>query len=136
MTATLAQRLLALAAIALLVGSAALVVLELQDGRGSGRTVPVQWYSAVAAPYRPPARTSCGVRANRHTLGIAHPVLACGAKLFVSFGGREVLAQVIDTGEQLPGRQLNLTAALARRLGLHGTQRIRWAFARRNGSGG
>ncbi|HTR90073.1 MAG TPA: hypothetical protein VMG62_08200 [Solirubrobacteraceae bacterium] len=129
MTGTLTQRLVALAAIALLVGAAALAILG-HRGVSAGGPRPVQWYSALVAPYRPPARTSCGLRTNRRTLGIAHPVLACGAKLFVSYGAKEVLTQVIDRGPQLPGREFDVTTALARRLGLRGTRRVRWAFAR------
>ena len=129
MSAALAQRLIALAAVALLVGATALVLLRLRDTPPSGPR-PVHWYSALAAPYAPPARTSCGLRATAHTLGIAHPVLACGAKLFVANGATEVLTQVIDKGPQLPGREFDVTTALARRLGLRGTQRVRWAFAR------
>jgi len=126
---TLAQRLVALAAIALLGAAAALAVLASQRSSGTGPR-PVHWYSAVAAPYTPPARTSCGLRTNARTLGVAHPVLACGAKLFVSNGATEVLTQVIERGAQLPGREFDVTTGLARRLGLHGTQRVRWAFAR------
>ena len=129
MSGTLAQRILALAAIALLGAAAALAVLASQRSSGTGPR-PVHWYSAVAAPYTPPARTSCGLRTNARTLGVAHPVLACGAKLFVSNGATEVLTQVIERGAQLPGREFDVTTALARRLGLHGTQRVRWAFAR------
>ncbi len=129
MKGTLAQRLVALAAIALLGAAAALAVLAPHGDSGNGPR-PVQWYPALAAPYRPPARTSCGLRTNPRTLGIAHPVLACGAKLFVSYGATEVLTQVIDRGSQLPGREFEITTALASRLGLHGTQRVRWAFAR------
>ena len=129
MNAALAQRLVALAAVALLVSATALVVLRLRDTPPSGPR-PVHWYTALAAPYAPPAHTSCGLHATGRTLGIAHPVLACGAKLFVAYGATEVLTQVIDKGSQLPGREFDVTAALARRLGLHGTQRVQWAFAR------
>ena len=129
MKGTLSQRLAALAAIALLGAAAALAAIA-SDRGSAGGPKPVHWYSALAAPYRPPARTSCGLRTNAHTLGIAHPVLACGAKLFVAYGATEVLTQVIDRGSQLPGREFDVTTALARRLGLHGTQRVRWAFAR------
>jgi Lytic transglycolase len=129
-TGTLAQRLIALGAVALLVGAAALAFLTLRGGSSTSHPRPVQWYSALAAPYTPPARTSCGVRTNARTPGVAHPVLACGAKLYVSFGGKEVLTQVIDRGTQVPGREFDLTTATANSLGVHGTQRIRWAFAR------
>jgi hypothetical protein len=57
-------------------------------------------------------------------------VLPCGAKLWISYGDREVLTQVIDRGPNVPGRDFALTPALAKDLGLHGTQRIHWRFAR------
>jgi hypothetical protein len=127
---TLAQRLIALAVVALVAGVAVPIYLTLHGGSNNSHPRPVQWYSALAAPYTPPARTSCGLRTNAKTRGVAHPVLACGAKLFVSFGNTEVLTEVIDKGSQLPGREFDITTALAKALGLHGTQRIRWAFAR------
>ncbi len=129
MNTALAQRLIALAAVALLVGATALVLLRLRDNPPRGPR-PVHWYAARAAPYAAPTRTACGLRTTARTLGIAHPVLACGAKLFVAYGGTEVLTQVIDKAPQLPGREFDVTRALARRLGLHGTQRVQWAFAR------
>ena len=57
-------------------------------------------------------------------------MLPCGVKLYVRFQGREVLTQVIDRGRTAPGREFDLTPALARLLGLHGTQPIQWRFAR------
>jgi hypothetical protein len=42
-----------------------------------------------------------------------------------------VLTEVIDTRLKQPGRQFELTDALAQRLGLEGTQEIRWRFATR-----
>jgi hypothetical protein len=129
-SATLVQRLVALAVVALVAGVAVPIYLTFHGGSSNSHPRPVQWYSALAGPYTPPARTSCGVRTNARTRGVAHPVLACGAKLFVSFGKTEVLTEVIDKGSQLPGREFDVTTALAKVLGLHGTQRIRWAFAR------
>jgi rare lipoprotein A (peptidoglycan hydrolase) len=41
-----------------------------------------------------------------------------------------VLVQVIDRGPYVPGRQFDLTDALARRLGLRGVQQIHWSYAR------
>lgn len=131
MSGSLVQRLVALGAIALLVGAVVLAVVTMRGGSSSkSRPRPVAWYSALAAPYAPPARTSCGLKTGPGTIGVAHPVLPCGAKLFVSLGTVKVLTQVIDKGSQLPGREFDVTSALADRLGLHGTQRIRWAFAR------
>jgi hypothetical protein len=133
-SSALAQRIVALGAVALLVGAGVLVLVTMRGGSSSSSTKshprPVHWYSALAAPYTPPARTSCGLKTGPATIGVAHPVLPCGAKLFVSLGGTEVLTEVIDKGSQLPGREFDVTTALAGRLGMHGTQRIRWAFAR------
>jgi hypothetical protein len=56
-------------------------------------------------------------------------VLPCGAKIFISYGGTEVLTEVIDSHMNRPGRQFELTEALAQRLGIEGTQQIRWRFA-------
>jgi rare lipoprotein A len=63
------------------------------------------------------------------TEGIAHPVLPCGVRLFIRFQGREVLTQVVDRGPAAPGRDFDLTKALADRIGLHGTQIIQWRYA-------
>jgi rare lipoprotein A len=91
------------------------------------------YYTARAAPYGPTAsrrRTACGRPFLKTTQGVAHPVLPCGVRLYVRFRGREVLTQVVDRGPNVPGRDLDLTKALANRLDLHGTQTIQWRFAR------
>ena len=41
-----------------------------------------------------------------------------------------MLTQVIDRGPNVPGRDFDITKALADRLGLHGTQTIQWRYAR------
>lgn len=90
------------------------------------------WYTALAAPYTFEdgiAKTACGVRIGAETMGVAHPVLPCGAKIMLSYGGIEVLTQVIDRSAGVPGREFDLTAPLASRLGLRGVQQIRWHFA-------
>jgi len=56
-------------------------------------------------------------------------VLPCGARIYITFRGKHVLTQVIDRGPVVPGRQFDLTDALARLLGLSGVQRIRWSYA-------
>ena len=58
-------------------------------------------------------------------------MLPCGAKIFISYSGAEVLTEVIDTKLKEPGRQFELTEALAQQLGVEGTQQIRWRFATR-----
>ena len=58
-------------------------------------------------------------------------MLPCGAKIFISYRGTEVLTEVIDTRLKRSGRQFELTEPLAQRLGIDGTQQIRWRFATR-----
>ena len=90
------------------------------------------WYVARAGSRgltRDTERTTCGVVLTDGSLGVAHPVLPCGAKIFLSFGGQEVLTEVIDHRLSSPGRQFDLTPALAAKLGVEGPQEVRWRFA-------
>jgi rare lipoprotein A (peptidoglycan hydrolase) len=111
------------------------VALALAHHRKHGSSLPEpagQWYTALAAPYTPSTKTktgACGVRIGPNTAGVAHPVLPCGAKIYIQFGGKEVLTQVIDRGHTAPGRTFDVTQALAKLLGLQGSQTIRWRFA-------
>jgi rare lipoprotein A (peptidoglycan hydrolase) len=134
----LAQREIVLAGVALLTLLVSLAVSS--PGSGAKRAAaprPVasdssSWYHALAAPGRGPygRRSACGVIVRETTLGVAHPVLPCGAKIFIAFNGREVLTQIIDHAPHAPGQEFEVSAALAKRLGLHGIQPIRWSFAR------
>ena len=140
MNAALVQRAVWLAGITLI---AALVALAItRRDAGSNRNLPGAvavpgtkngYYTAKAAPYGPTAahrRTACGKPFLKTTEGVAHPVLPCGVRLYIRFQGREVLTQVVDRGPNVPGRDLDITKALANRLDLHGTQTIQWRFAR------
>ena len=64
------------------------------------------------------------------SLGVSHPVLPCGVKIYIAYGGTELLTEVIDSRLKRQGRQFELTEALAQRLGIDGTQQVRWRFAR------
>ena len=90
------------------------------------------WYRALAAPYpeAKPVKGACGVVIDRNAVGVANPVLPCGVKLYIAFGGKQVLTQVIDRGHVVPGREFDVTQALAKLLCLQGTQTIEWRFAR------
>ena len=61
--------------------------------------------------------------------GVAHPVLPCGARLYISYSGKHVLTQVIDRGPSRAEREFELTAALASCSASTGVQRIRWSYA-------
>ena len=92
------------------------------------------WYDALAAP-RPPGgdaeRTGCGLILTSRSLGVTHPVLPCGARILIRYGGETVLTEVIDNRLKSAGRQFELTEKLAFMLGLDGTQEIDWRFAAR-----
>ncbi len=136
MSPQLAQRVLALAAVALLAGVGGYALASRGSGSQRAKPVlpqPVTWYQAFAgvrgtAGYG--RRSACGNVLTDRTLGVAHPVLPCGAKIFIAFRGKDVLTQVVDRGPTAPGREFNLTQALAQQLGLRGVQKIRWSFAR------
>lgn len=110
------------------------IVLALthHSGRKSGVPNPAgQTYTAFAGVYTPAGKkTACGVRVRPELVGVAHPVLPCGAKLYLTFRNRHVLTQVIDRAQVVPGREFDLTRRLARLLGVRGTKKITWRFAR------
>jgi rare lipoprotein A (peptidoglycan hydrolase) len=91
------------------------------------------WYTALAAPYTPSGTSTkgaCGVTITAETVGVAHPVLPCGVKLYVEYKGKQVLTQVVDRGRTVPGREFDLTQALAKLLDVERPQTIQWRFAR------
>jgi hypothetical protein len=61
-------------------------------------------------------------------------VLPCGAKLVLRNGDAQVLSEVIDNALVEPGRQLEVTEALAAMLDLEETAEIEWRFATDSGS--
>ena len=140
MDAAVAQRLLGLAAVAFLGALIALAVIERRSDNAAaapaagGAIAPGGgWYSALAAsrgPARDAEKTSCGLILTVRSLGVTHPVLPCGAKVLVRFGGETVLTEVIDNTLKSAGRQFELTDRLAQELGVNGTQEIDWRFAR------
>jgi hypothetical protein len=132
------QRTAWLAAVTLVVGVGALALARRGHGGNENlpRAIPVPgigYYTTRAAPYGPTPshrRTACGEPFTKETEGVANPTLPCGVKLYIRFHGREILTQVVDRGPNVPGREFDLTKALADRLDLHGTQTIKWRFAR------
>ena len=131
---------IALAAVALLAGVAVLALTgeAANDAESGPQQVPVAggggWYTALAGSRgatRDAERTTCALTLTARSLGVSHPVLPCGAKIFINYSGAEVLTEVIDTKLKEPGRQFELTEALAQQLGIEGTQQIRWRFATR-----
>jgi len=134
---SLGERLTFLLAVALLAGlGAAAAIHRVHHSRSAA--VPSSaapgggWFDALAASRGPAGdaeRTTCGLILTSASLGITQPVLPCGAKVVIRFGGRTYFTEVIDNRLKGTGHQFELTDALAGMLGLDGTQRIEWRFA-------
>ncbi len=136
MTQDFAQRLVVLAAVALLAAVSALAVVERRDQSDSGgltsAPAPAGWNVAFAGSRGATGdaqRTTCGQVLAPQSLGVTHPVLPCGAKLILRNGDEQVLSEVIDNALVEPGRQLEVTEALAVMLDLEQTAEIEWRFA-------
>jgi len=129
-TADASRRVASLAAVAVLAVAIAITVDHRNRHHQALPAGAGPWTTALAAPYAPPAVTACGVEVTADSVGVAHPVLPCGVRMYVRFGDRTVLTTVIDRGDVPPGRELNLTPKLAALLGVHGTQSVQWRFTR------
>ena len=140
MRVRLLQRELALAAAALLGVVVALAVASRGDEAPAAVSRIPQpavsklsgWYQALAGVRKRPLAgrpSGCETLLDPKTLGVDHPVLPCGAKIFLAFNGKTVLTTVVDRGPLAPGYEFELTPALADLVGLRGVQRIRWSFA-------
>ena len=140
MSLAFARRVVLLAAVAMLSGVIALAIAErVERARDPKLPEAVErpgggWYEALAGLENPRVYgrpTSCEHILERTTMGFAHPVLPCGAKVYLAHGGKEVLTQVVARGRAPRAVQFGLTEALARELGVTGRTTIRWRFARR-----
>src|SRR5581483_5225678 len=110
-------------------GSAGGPVTALRPVQRTAALAGLALLAGTVAPAADGTRTACGVVLGPATEGIVHPVLPCGAKLYLGYRGRTVLAAVIGRAPSVPGPAFELTRALARRLGLAGRTRIRWSYA-------
>ncbi len=132
-----AHRVLVLGCVALLAGLIALAVAERRsqdDGAAAlaSTAAPASWNTAFAGSRGQTGdaqRTTCGQVLAAAALGVTHPVLPCGAKIVLRKGETLVLSEIVDNALVEPGRQLEVTEALARILRLKGTSEIEWRFA-------
>ncbi|MEK6273876.1 MAG: hypothetical protein AABM30_00895 [Actinomycetota bacterium] len=134
MSPAVAQRMIILAAVGLLAAVVGLAIASGRGGSGNGSDLPARvgsWYQARAAPMSRDLEgttTACGVRLTAKSLGIADPVLPCGAKLYIGYRDQDVLTQVIAVGPT-PGRaRFGVTPALAQTLGIEATVTVRWGY--------
>ena len=137
---SLAQRLVLLAAVALLAATSALAVVERRDDSSvpadafTSAPAPAGWNTAFAGSRGPTGdaqRTTCGQLLAPESLGVTHAVLPCGALLVLRRGGDHVLTEVIDNTLVDPGHELEVTEALAELLDIppETTVELEWRFA-------
>jgi rare lipoprotein A (peptidoglycan hydrolase) len=72
-------------------------------------------------------RLGCGGTLTAGVMGVANKSMPCGAKVTLRHGGRVVRVPVIDRGPYVGGREFDLTAATARKLGFSGAGAIQVA---------
>jgi hypothetical protein len=131
------QRLVVLAAVAFLAAvSAEAIVEQRQADEGeaalTSAPAPAGWNVAFAGSRGATGdaqRTTCGQVLAPQSLGVTHPVLPCRTKVILRSGDTQILTEVIDNALAEPGRQLELTEALAARLEIDGTVELEWRFA-------
>lgn len=78
-----------------------------------------------------PKLTACGVLYTRTVVGVAHRSLPCGTLVAFSYGGRTVIAPVIDRGPYVAGRTWDLSGGLCRALHHCFTGPLRWTIVHR-----
>ena len=139
MSPALGQRLILLSAAALIAVVMSLAVAAQLDDAGASSDLPKAvpapgggWFEAragleSASAYSQP--TACGHVLERETLGVSHPVLVCGAKIYIGHGGTVILTQVVSRGPTSASVQFGLTESLARKLAVRGPTNVRWRFA-------
>ncbi len=82
----------------------------------------VSWYGPGFYGHR----TACGQALTETLIGVASRTLACGTLVEFRYAGRTVTAPVVDRGPYVAGRQWDLTAGLAIRLGHLFTGPLEW----------
>lgn len=87
------------------------------------------WRTATASWYGPGLygnRTADGTTFTADTWCVAHKTLPFGTVVQITYGGKTVDVPVRDRGPYTPGREFDLSAAVARSLGFSGVHAIEW----------
>lgn len=86
-----------------------------------GGALPGQGRPVVASYYHEPQPIACGgrgARFNPEAMTAAHKTLPCGTRLRVTYQGKSVEVVVNDRGPYVAGREIDLSLAAARALGI------------------
>jgi peptidoglycan hydrolase-like protein with peptidoglycan-binding domain len=77
-------------------------------------------------------QTACGQTLTKHTVGVAHKTLPCGARVVIRYKGAYLRTRVIDRGPYANNAKWDLTQAAAQQLGFEYTDEIRVAKLAKN----
>jgi rare lipoprotein A (peptidoglycan hydrolase) len=95
------------------------VVVEGGESADAGRGQAAQGgYASAYGPGLWGNTLACGGRLSPDTVGVAHRWLRCGTRIRVCYRRRCTRARVRDRGPYVGGRELDLTEAVVRRLGV------------------
>ena len=83
------------------------------------RSAVASWYGAESGP-----RTASGERFDPNAMTAAHRTLPFGTRVRVTHRGRSIVVRINDRGPFVRGRDLDLSAAAARALGIDGVARV------------
>jgi hypothetical protein len=139
--AALAQRQIALAGLALLAGIVALGISSQKHSSAPKLpdSIPAPgggWFQATATSNGPTFRQShldgaCGnVVGPTSDIGVASATLPCATKIYIQFGDKQALTDVVARGPSSSEADFEIAPVLARELGLKGNQLIDWRYAR------
>ena len=91
-----------------------------EHNQAEGRTVTASFYG----PGLYGNHLACGGYLSTSTVGVAHRWLRCGSSLRLCYHGRCLWTTVVDRGPYVSGRDLDLTAGLAARIGFSGVGQV------------
>ena len=66
-------------------------------------------------------KMACGRTLQPSTIGVAHKSIACGTKLTLRYGSKEVDVKVVDRGPYVGDREFDLTERTKNKLGFPST---------------
>lgn len=89
------------------------IILVLGSGAVASERGIASWYS------RGNPVTACGMAFNPYRIAAAHKTLPCGSKvqIIVPETGKSIIVEIFDRGPFIPGRIIDVTVEVARRLG-------------------
>ena len=130
MKPALARRQAALAGVALVGALGAIALTRIGDDPEPPPRAVVEWREARVGILTAAGEiTVCDVTLTASTVGVAHPVLPCGAELLLEHEDRRARAEVVARGTVEGGHDFDVTPTLARRLGVEDEAVVRWRFA-------